>query len=146
MHVISGSQALLEPFLAFGFTPGMRPQRGPPVARMDQFRDMFLGAFSEPDRAPGAAQVVIIQVECDAGHRGEATPRRLCFDRRPVELVEVLDAWLAPDRRDFKMRGADGASCLLRHDEQSGLWQLTLYQAASRPAGQQEWTRSPRPQ
>ena len=52
MHVISGSQALLEPFLAFGFTPGMRPQRGPAVARMDRFRDMFLGAFSEPAGAP----------------------------------------------------------------------------------------------
>ncbi len=54
MHVISGSQALLQPFLAFGFTPGMRPQRGPPVARMDQFRDMFLGAFSHPNAPPGA--------------------------------------------------------------------------------------------
>ncbi len=49
MHVISGSRTLLEPFLAFGFTPGMRPRRGPPAARMDQFRDLFLGAFSAPD-------------------------------------------------------------------------------------------------
>jgi hypothetical protein len=54
MHVISGSRALLEPFLRFGFTPGMRPAGGPAVARMDQFRDMFLGAFSRPAAAPTA--------------------------------------------------------------------------------------------
>ena len=79
--------------------------------------------------------VVIVRVECHAGHRGEATPRRVWFEGRPVELVEVQDAWLAPDHRYFKMRGADGAAYILRHDERSGLWQLTLYQAASRPAG-----------
>ncbi len=54
MHVISGAPGLLEPFLRFGFTPGMRPRHGPAVARMDQFRDMFLGAFSQPDGAPTA--------------------------------------------------------------------------------------------
>jgi hypothetical protein len=54
MHVISGSPALLEPFLRFGFTPGMRPQGGPAVARMDRFRDMFLGAFSHPLGTPTA--------------------------------------------------------------------------------------------
>jgi hypothetical protein len=54
MHVISGSRALLEPFLRFGFTPGMRPQRRPAVARMDQFRDMFFGAFSDPVGTPAA--------------------------------------------------------------------------------------------
>jgi hypothetical protein len=54
MHVISGARALLEPFLGFGFAPGMRPRRGPAVARMDQFRDMFLGAFSQPPGTPTA--------------------------------------------------------------------------------------------
>ncbi len=54
MHIISGSRALLEPFLRFGFTPGLRPPRGPAVARMDQFRDMFLAAFSRPAGTPTA--------------------------------------------------------------------------------------------
>jgi hypothetical protein len=54
MHVISGSRALLEPFLRFGFTPGMRPRGGPAVARMDQFRDMFLSAFNRPAGTPTA--------------------------------------------------------------------------------------------
>jgi hypothetical protein len=81
---------------------------------------------------------VIVQVECYAGHRGEATPRQLWLDGRSLGLVEVEDAWLAPDHRYFKMRGADGATYILRHDQPSGRWQLTLYQAAPRAAGGRE--------
>ena len=72
---------------------------------------------------------MIVRVECYAGHRGEATPRRLLLDHRQVELVELLDCWLAPDHRYFKLRGADRAVYILRHDEQQGVWELTLYQA-----------------
>jgi hypothetical protein len=54
MHVISGRRELLQPFQSFGFTPGLRPPRGPAAARMDQFRDLFLDAFSHPAGSPGA--------------------------------------------------------------------------------------------
>src|SRR5512134_3828399 len=43
------------------------------------------------------------RVECYAGHRGEETPRRFSFDGRTTEVAEVLDAWLAPDHRYFKV-------------------------------------------
>jgi hypothetical protein len=46
MHVISGSPELVEPFLEWGFTPGMQPADAP-ARRMDLFRDWFLEAFSE---------------------------------------------------------------------------------------------------
>ena len=78
---------------------------------------------------------MIVQVECDGGHRGEPTPRRIAFDRRSVELVELLDSWLAPDHRYFKMKGADGATYILRHDEPSSRWELTLYEAPARSPG-----------
>jgi len=55
IHVISGDPALLEPFEAWGFTPGMRPPVGGDPKRMDAFRDFFLEAFSEPDDATIAA-------------------------------------------------------------------------------------------
>jgi hypothetical protein len=75
---------------------------------------------------------MIVRVECYAGHRGEQTPCRIAFDRRSVELVELLDSWLAPDHRYFKMKGADGATYVLRHDEPSGRWEVTLYEAPAR--------------
>ena len=38
--------------------------------------------------------------------RGEQTPRRFWLDDRCIEVVNVFDAWLAPDHRHFKFRGA----------------------------------------
>jgi hypothetical protein len=78
---------------------------------------------------------MLVRVECYAGHRGEETPRRVAFDGRTVALVELLDSWLAPDHRYFKMRAEDGATYILRHDQASGRWELTLYQAPPRTAG-----------
>ncbi len=70
-----------------------------------------------------------LRVECYAGHRGEETPRRFYLGGRAVEVAEVLDRWLAPDHRYFKVLGADGATCILRHDSASGSWELVMYQA-----------------
>lgn len=66
----------------------------------------------------------IFHVECYAGHRGEQTPRRLHLIEGQVEVAEVLDAWLAPDHRYFKLRGGDGLVYLIRHDTASGRWDL----------------------
>jgi hypothetical protein len=68
-----------------------------------------------------------LHVECTAGHRGLQTPRRLAFDRRTVDVVEVIDAWLAPEYRYFKVRGDDGACYILRHDLCEARWELTMY-------------------
>jgi hypothetical protein len=70
---------------------------------------------------------MLVQVECYAGHRGEETPRRVSFDGRSVELVEVLDCWLGVDHRYFKMLGVDGATYILRHYGASGRWEMTMY-------------------
>jgi hypothetical protein len=58
IHVISGDQGLLAPFVAWGFTPGMRPPAGAPARRMDAFRDFFLDAFSAPPLDPQTASSI----------------------------------------------------------------------------------------
>lgn len=68
-----------------------------------------------------------IRVDCHAGYRGEETPRRFSLGARRVEVVEVLDQWLAPDHRYFKIKGDDGATYLLRHDTPTGKWALVMY-------------------
>lgn len=70
-----------------------------------------------------------VDVECYAGHRGEQTPRTLSLGDRRVTVAEVVDAWLAPDYRYFKLRGADGDTYLVRHDERSNTWELTMFRA-----------------
>lgn len=68
-----------------------------------------------------------IRVDCYAGHRGEELPRRFHLGGRAIEVKEVLDQWLAPDHRYFKVRGADDALYILRHDTSSGRWALVMY-------------------
>lgn len=69
---------------------------------------------------------MLVKVECYAGYRGEQEPQRIVFDGRRVEVVDILDAWLATDHRYFKLKGDDGAIYILRHDTQADIWELTM--------------------
>jgi hypothetical protein len=66
----------------------------------------------------------IVEVGCYAGYRGEETPRRFRLGERQVEIVEVLDRWLAPDHRYFKVTDAQADLYILREDVSSGQWEL----------------------
>jgi hypothetical protein len=72
-------------------------------------------------------QPLVVRVECYCGYRSEESPRRFFVGDRGVEVVEVLDRWLSPDHRYFKLRGDDGGVYILRHDAVQGHWELTLY-------------------
>jgi hypothetical protein len=74
-------------------------------------------------------QLFTVIVDCYAGHRGEQTPRTLTLGAQRIGIVEVLDAWLAPDHRYFKLTGDDGNTYLVRHDERSNTWELTMFRA-----------------
>jgi hypothetical protein len=71
-----------------------------------------------------------IDVECYAGFQAEETPRALRIGERRVEVAEVIDRWLAPDHRYFKVRGADGVLYIVRYDVERDEWELTLYERA----------------
>ena len=70
-----------------------------------------------------------VNAEYYVAHRGEQTPRTLILGDRRIAVAEVLDAWLAPEYRYFKLKGADGDTYLVRHDERSGTWELTMFRA-----------------
>ena len=65
-----------------------------------------------------------IRVECYAGYRGEESPRRFYLGERAVEVEELLDRWVDPRHRYFKLRGGDGSVYILRHDTEADQWQL----------------------
>ncbi len=69
-----------------------------------------------------------IHVECYSGYMAEETPRRLLLGRRRVEVVEVLDRWLAPDHRYFKIEGDGGGIYILRHDVAAQRWKLMMFE------------------
>jgi len=70
----------------------------------------------------------LIKVECYAGYTGEETPRVLVLGDRRVAVVDVIDRWLAPDHRYFKIRGDDGNLYIVRQDVASGEWTLTMFE------------------
>ena len=65
-----------------------------------------------------------IHVECYAGYRGEQEPRAFLLGKRRLEVRELLDRWLEPAHRYFKVRVEDGQVFILRHDESTGAWEL----------------------
>jgi hypothetical protein len=69
--------------------------------------------------------VNVLQVECYAGHKGDEKPRMLLIDERKIFVEEVLDSWLGPDHRYFKLKGDDGDVYIIRQDTTSGSWELT---------------------
>jgi len=74
-----------------------------------------------------------VRVECYAGYKGEETPRKFFLGERTVEVETVLDSWLAPDHRYFKVRGNDRANYILRYDVRSEFWELTLFETGAAP-------------
>jgi len=58
-----------------------------------------------------------IRVECYAGYRNEEEPRAFWLGERRLEVAELVDRWLSPEQRYFKVRASDGDFYILRHDE-----------------------------
>jgi hypothetical protein len=80
----------------------------------------------------GTEEDAFLRVDCYAGHRGDAEPRRLHFGQRAVAVTEIIDRWLDPRHRYFKLRGDDGGIYLLRQDTNEDRWELNLYDSGRR--------------
>ncbi len=74
-----------------------------------------------------------LKVECYAGYRGEETPRRFYLGSRLIEVASVVDRWLAPDHRYFKVADAAGNCYILRHGTATQRWALTSFTAKDLP-------------
>ena len=75
---------------------------------------------------------LVVKVECYAGYRGEESPQRFYLGKKAIEVRDILDRWLSPDHRYFKVRGEDEAIYILRHDTETGEWELTLFDSGKR--------------
>ena len=77
---------------------------------------------------------MVLDVKCYSGHRGEETPRAIQLDTRIIKVKEIVDRWLAPDHRYFKILGDDDAIYIIRHEVASWTWELTFYKDKASPA------------
>jgi hypothetical protein len=65
-----------------------------------------------------------IEVECYAGYRGEETPRRFSIGERSVQVARIIDRWVTPDYRNFRVEGDDGRVYVLGQNVASGKWEM----------------------
>ena len=72
-----------------------------------------------------------IQVESDADDLGIKMPKRIRLDGRIVEVAETIDRWPGRDYYYFKVKGDDGNLYILRLNEASESWELTMFQDQS---------------
>jgi len=82
---------------------------------------------------PPTSAFLIVDVDCYAGHRGEETPRRFRLGDREIEIVEVMDRWLAPDHRYFKVKDTRDDLYILRHDVMTSVWEVAWFRSGAWP-------------
>ena len=75
----------------------------------------------------------VVEVECHDGYRCGGTVRRFRLGDGHVEIAEVVDRWLAPDHRYFKIKDAQGDLYILRNDVAADLWEVTLFRRGGIP-------------
>lgn len=80
------------------------------------------------------ASPLTIRVECYAGYRGEQEPRAFTLGERCFTVLEILDRWLDPRHRYFKVKTDDGRRFILRHDTALDAWELAALVGEERKA------------
>ena len=85
------------------------------------------------EKDTGTESSHILRVECYAGHRADTEPRRLHIGQREVAVTEIIDRWLDPRHRYFKLRGDDGGVYIVRYDSAADRWELTLVDSGRAP-------------
>ena len=75
-----------------------------------------------------------IRVECYSGYRAEQEPLAFWCGERRFEVRAIVDRWVAPAQRWFKVDADDGNVYILRHDEASGDLEIAAFTASRQPA------------
>ena len=73
-----------------------------------------------------------LHVECYSGYRADESPQRFTLAGREITVQEILDRWIDPEHRYFKLRGDDGGIYILRHNTAVDSWELILYDSGQR--------------
>ena len=65
-----------------------------------------------------------VTVESYAGSKAEEYPLRFHLGGRRIKIIKILDRWLTPGCRCFKVLADDGNVYVLEYDENNDSWRL----------------------
>lgn len=74
-----------------------------------------------------------LTVECYAGYKAAERPVAFRHGDKRVGVREIIDTWYGPDHTYFKLTGDDGVLYLLRHDQDTDVWEMILMEAGCTP-------------
>ena len=74
-----------------------------------------------------------IKVECYAGYKGDEKPVSLVLKTRKIRIAEIIDQWISPEHRYFKVRAEDGGIYIVRNDTKTHTWELIVYDSGTKP-------------
>ena len=67
-----------------------------------------------------------VKVECYAGSRAEEHPLRFRLDGKRFEVIKVIERWLTPGCRCFKVLAGDGCEYVLIYNAGEDTWELEV--------------------
>ena len=68
-----------------------------------------------------------IQVDCYSGFRGEERPKRFWIRSKKIEIKQIIDQWVSPDHRHFKILGNDSSLYTIEFEPASATWELSFF-------------------
>ncbi len=71
---------------------------------------------------------MILQVECRTDFHGEKEPLAFLLGGQRIEVVTIIDRWIARDHSYFKVEASDRGLYILRYTLLARQWELTLFQ------------------
>lgn len=72
---------------------------------------------------------MLLHVESHAGLHGDREPLAFQLGETRIEVLQIIDRWIASDHSYFKIEASDRGMYILRFTPADQQWELTLFQA-----------------
>jgi hypothetical protein len=74
-------------------------------------------------------RIMQLEVETRPGPYGDPEPVAFLLGPHRLKVLEIIDRWIAHDHSYFKFGASDANIYILRFDDASDTWELTLFQS-----------------
>ena len=72
---------------------------------------------------------MLLHVESHPGLHGDPEPLAFLLGSKRIEVLQIIDRWLARDYSYFKIQASDSGVYILRFTPSERQWELILFQA-----------------
>lgn len=72
-----------------------------------------------------------VKVDCYAGYRAEEMPKRFWIKHKEIKVEKIINQWLAPESRNYRILGDDSATYTLQLNTDSRNWELISFDSYS---------------